>query len=105
MPQFAVSSSVYHPERLDERFFREVSENGFNAVELRILPGHPPYSHNGHLESVEHDKAHLQQYLEFCHDIFGCAFVKRLGAIAALQYEGLASLRLGDMLLEGIDFP
>jgi len=40
MPEFAVSSTMYQPERLDERFFREAAENGFKAVELPLLPGH-----------------------------------------------------------------
>src|SRR5690606_36115000 len=33
------------------------------------------------------------------------AVVETLGAIAALQYECPASLRLGEQLLEGVDFP
>lgn len=40
MPEFAVSSTICQPERLDERFFREAAENGFKAVELPLLPGH-----------------------------------------------------------------
>ena len=40
MPKFALSSSFYGQEKLEERFFREAVENGFKAVELLIKPGH-----------------------------------------------------------------
>ena len=40
MSEFAVSSTMYQPGRLDERFFQAAAENEFEAVELPILPGH-----------------------------------------------------------------
>ena len=40
MPEFALSSSLYGKEKLGAKFFREAAENGFNAVEIVITPGH-----------------------------------------------------------------
>jgi hypothetical protein len=47
----------------------------------------------------------LQQDLELLHDVVRRAFVEALGAIAALQQEGIAALRLGELRFEVLDLP
>ena len=58
MPEFAVSTTVCQPERLDEGFFEAAAENGFEAMELPILPGH----FRATAQEIEHVRNWLVQY-------------------------------------------
>jgi len=40
MIEFVLSSSYCHDKKLEEAFFKEAKANGFNNVELVLLPGH-----------------------------------------------------------------
>ena len=75
------------------------------AARLRVLAGHAADADDRLLEPHEHHERHLQQDLELLHDVVRRALVEALGAIAALQQERLAALRLGELRLQVLDFP
>ena len=72
---------------------------------LGILTGETTDAHHGHLHAVNQHQRHLQQDLEPVGNDFGPAFVKNLGAVAALQQEAIARLGLGELLPQVEDFP
>ncbi len=72
---------------------------------LGVLARHTSYTNDRLLQPVQHHQAHLQKDLELVDDVLGRTLVKGLGAVAALQYEGVTALCLRNQLLERIDLP
>ena len=75
------------------------------AARLRVLAGHAADANDRLLEPHEHHERHLQQDLQLLHDVVRRALVEALGAIAALQQERFAALRLRELRLQVLDFP
>ena len=82
-----------------------VSRLVVGAARLRVLACHSADSDDRLLEPDEHHERHLQQNLQFLHDVVGRAFVEALGTVAALQQECLAALRLRELRLQVLDLP
>ena len=72
---------------------------------LGVLPRHAPDPHDGLAQPVAQHQAHLQQHLQPANDDVGGAFLEGLGAVAPLQHEALAALRLRDGLSQRLDLP
>ena len=64
---------------------------GRGRARLGELPGHAPHLYRGHLGAVGQHHGHLQHHLEGVADVVGVEIGKALGAVAALQQEGLAA--------------
>ena len=75
------------------------------AARLRVLARHAADADDRLLQPDEHHERHLQQDLQLLHDVVGRALVEALGAVAALQQERFAALRLGELRLQFLDFP
>lgn len=67
---------------------------------LGVLPGHPADSDHGLVGAPDEDDAHLQQELDLGLDGALLAVVEELGAVAALEQEGVA---LGDIAQVGLE--
>src|SRR5262249_4754671 len=72
---------------------------------LRILTCEPPNTDDRALHAPDEHDRHLDEDLQLGRDLFPLAVVQRLGAVAALEEETLALLRLRDELLQLLDFP
>ena len=76
-----------------------------SGARLGVLAGEATDADHRQLQAVHQHHAHLQQHLQPVGDHRRIAFGERLRAIAALQQEALAVLRIGQLLLERQDFP
>lgn len=70
---------------------------------LGILPGHAADAHDALVGAPDEHEAHLQQQLDLGLDGALLAVVKELGAVAALQQEGVSLGHLAQVRLEGVD--
>ena len=75
------------------------------AARLGVLPGEAAHADDRALALVDHDERHLEEDLQLVGDDRRPAVGERLGAVAALQEEALALLRLGEELLQARDLP
>ena len=82
-----------------------VARFGVGRTRLGVLAGEAADAHHRQAQAVHQHQAHLQQHLEPVGDHVRIAVGETLGAVAALQQEALAFLRLGQLLLEREDFP
>jgi hypothetical protein len=73
---------------------------GVGRARLGVLAGEAADAHHRQAHAVHQHQAHLQQHLEAVRDHLGRAVVEDLGAVAALQQEALAILRLRQLLAQ-----
>ena len=84
---------------------RAVDRLGVGRTRLGVLAGETTDADHRHAQPVHQHQAHLQQHLEPVGNDVGIALAETFRAIATLQQEALAFLRLGQMLLQRHDFP
>jgi len=75
----------------------------FAGPRLRELPRHPAHLDDRHRGAVGQHDSHLQQGLHAVADLFGGRARERLGTVAALQQERLATRRACQALPQNVD--
>lgn len=73
------------------------------APRLRILPGHAANADNPLPRAPDEDQAHLQEQLDLGLNGVLLAVVEQLGAVPALQEEGVAGRDVAQVRLEPLD--
>ncbi|MNW51694.1 hypothetical protein D3C74_291860 [compost metagenome] len=72
------------------------------AARLGVLPREPTHLHDGHARTVRQDHGHLQDGADLVADAQGVGVRERLGAVTALQEEGLTPARGGEPRAQGV---